>query len=37
MNTKESQFKWNFKVVGSNFNSQYYNTQAGKISGLLKL
>ena len=30
MTTKESRYKSNFMVVGSNFNSSYYNTQAQK-------
>ena len=33
MNTKESWYKSNFIVVGSNFNSSYYYTQAEKCLG----
>ena len=32
-NTKQSWCKSNSIVVGSNFNSPCYNTQAGKMSG----
>ena len=36
LSTKESWYKSNFILVGSNFISPYYNTQAEKMSGQLK-